>query len=36
VAWAHENQWMVFTVPKCEKFTDGRYELERHKNGLYL
>ena len=35
-AWAHENRWLVLTVPSCEAFVDGNEEIERHKNGLYL
>jgi len=35
-AWAHENRWAVITVPKCEAFTDGKQEVFRFKNGLYL
>ena len=35
-SWAHENQWMVVNVPKCETFTDGSQEIFRFKNGLYL
>lgn len=35
-AWAHENNWMVVTVPRAEMFTDGSEEIFRYKNGLYL
>jgi hypothetical protein len=35
-AWAHENRWAVVNVPKCEAYTDGRQEIFRFKNGLYL
>jgi hypothetical protein len=35
-AWAHENSWMVVTVPRCEMFTDGTENIFRAKNGLYL
>lgn len=35
-AWAHENSWMVVTVPRCEMFTNGKEEIFRFKNGLYL
>jgi hypothetical protein len=35
-AWAHENRWAVVNVPRCEAFTDGRHEIFRYKNGLYL
>ena len=35
-AWAHENKWAVINIPKCEAFTDGKQEIFRFKNGLYL
>lgn len=35
-AWAHENNWVVVTVPNCEMFTDGTEDIFRYKNGLYL
>lgn len=35
-AWAHENKWAVINIPKCEAFVDGREEVFRFKNGLYL
>lgn len=35
-AWAHENKWAVVNIPSCEAFTDGKEEIFRFKNGLYL
>eukprot|EP00349_Pseudokeronopsis_sp_Brazil_P006457 CAMPEP_0202967672 /NCGR_PEP_ID=MMETSP1396-20130829/12653_1 /ASSEMBLY_ACC=CAM_ASM_000872 /TAXON_ID= /ORGANISM="Pseudokeronopsis sp., Strain Brazil" /LENGTH=143 /DNA_ID=CAMNT_0049693025 /DNA_START=54 /DNA_END=481 /DNA_ORIENTATION=+ len=35
-AWAHEQNWIVFTIPECQLFTWGSEELSRHKNGLFL
>ena len=35
-AWAHENKWAVINIPRCEAFVDGKEELFRFKNGLYL
>lgn len=29
-AWAHENKWMVVTIPRCEMFTDGTEEIFRY------
>lgn len=35
-AWAHENRWAVVNIPRCENFVDGKEEIFRFKNGLYL
>ena len=35
-AWAHENRWLVLTVPRAEMFTDGSEETFRMANGLYM
>jgi small subunit ribosomal protein S29 len=35
-AWAHEKSWINFTISGPEEFTNGKSELFRWKNGLYL
>ena len=35
-AWAHENKWAVLAIPKADAYTDGKHEIFRFKNGLYL
>jgi hypothetical protein len=35
-AWAHENNWVVVAIPRCEAFTDGSQMLFKYKNGLYF
>ena len=35
-AWAHENRWAVVAIPSCEQYTDGKADIFRYKNGLYL
>eukprot|EP00344_Euplotes_crassus_P006583 CAMPEP_0197000198 /NCGR_PEP_ID=MMETSP1380-20130617/5195_1 /TAXON_ID=5936 /ORGANISM="Euplotes crassus, Strain CT5" /LENGTH=725 /DNA_ID=CAMNT_0042417395 /DNA_START=3 /DNA_END=2180 /DNA_ORIENTATION=+ len=35
-AWAHENNWVVISIPRARKFTDNRVKIERHINGLYV
>lgn len=35
-AWAHESNWAVVSIPRCEHFTDGTDDIFRFKNGLYL
>lgn len=35
-AWAHENNWINFSITNFEEFTDGKTEAFRYKNGLYL
>lgn len=35
-AWAHENNWVVVSIPRARKFTSNRVKIERHINGLYL
>ena len=35
-AWAHENKWLVLTVPRAEMFTDGKEDTFRMANGLYM
>ena len=35
-AWAHENNWVNFTISDPEAFIGGKTELFRFKNGLYL
>ena len=34
-AWAHESDWINFTISNPEEFVGGKTDLFRHKNGLY-
>jgi hypothetical protein len=36
IAWAHENNWAVISVPRARKFTTNKLQIERHFNGLYM
>jgi len=36
IAWAHENEWAVISIPRARKYTHGGIRIERHINGLYL
>ncbi len=35
-AWAHESEWINFTISDPEEFVFGTTDLFRYKNGLYL
>ncbi len=35
-AWAHESEWINFTISDPEEFVFGTTDLFRFKNGLYL
>ena len=35
-AWAHENKWINFSITDPEAFTNGKTDLFRFRNGLYL
>jgi hypothetical protein len=35
-AWAHENSWINVTISDHEDILGGKFNIHRHKNGLYL
>lgn len=35
-AWAHEKQWVSFTISDPDQFVGGKGSLFRYKNGLYF
>lgn len=36
IAWAHENNWSVVSIPRARSFTLNMFKIERHINGLYI
>jgi hypothetical protein len=34
-AWAKENNWIIFSIPRASLYTQDNYAIERHRTGLY-